>query len=188
MKVSRSSRAGNTSSAQSSASQHSLAPTQPANQSPSAWKKSSGAKRSSQRILSSSDSSSSVDHQRTPVLNISDSSSSSDIGKPSSTLCRRKPKNLFDNLGDLLTSRTGKAPSFGPLSKLGKRPALEPHHDLREPKMGKHPAKFADSPSTWLEDCPLSQALPQVGRVCSDPFGIKVHPWVRGFLGLHPWR
>eukprot|EP00268_Persea_americana_P004113 TRINITY_DN11299_c0_g1_i2.p1 TRINITY_DN11299_c0_g1~~TRINITY_DN11299_c0_g1_i2.p1 ORF type:complete len:333 (-),score=69.13 TRINITY_DN11299_c0_g1_i2:42-1040(-) len=71
-------------------------------------------------------------------------------------MSRRKPKNLFDSLGDLPTSGVGRVAPSDP-SMLGKRPAPEPHHDPCVPKAkGKSLAKSVDdtdSLSKWLEDC-----------------------------------
>ena len=67
-------------------------------------------------------------------------------------MSQRKPKNIFDNLGDLPSSKTRKASSSGPSLVLGKRPAspINPH----EPEKVKDPFKLVevfDPTAAWSE-------------------------------------
>lgn len=125
VKPSRPLRVGNTSSGQSSASQHLLASTQSTDQSFPARKEPSCAKKLAKRPMPFSASSSSTNHQQTSVLDILDNSFSSDASRPSPAMTCRRPRNIFDSLSDLPAYRTGKAPLSGPSSTLKKdRPLI----------------------------------------------------------------
>lgn len=192
MKTPRSSNRGSTISAQSSASQHSSNP--PPSPEQSAPSRRRSARRLSQLVANSNTSSSSYLKQ-TPVLSILDGSfSSSDPKKSSSTMFRRKAKNLLDSLNDLSSSETGKTSLQDPSSILSKRPTVDSHDLSLKKAKGKSSTKStndSDPLSLWLEDClpPLPpQQSPSLGCKNSPDSLPKLHPSSgEGIIGYLWW-